>query len=368
MKKVYTVTFHLANNYGAMIQTYALQKVLQKKYDTKVLNYDNYAVSDGYRIIRKGPLNLLKKIYFFVRKLPHIFVEYKRVLNFKKFRSNIKMTKYFNNISHFDFSYIDCVVTGSDQIWNSRITGYLDDVYFLNFGNLKIKKVSYAASSGTLDIIDSDFIKKVQNIDFISVREESLRKKLSLEINKKITTVLDPSLLLGKKEWEKLKIKDRIIDKKYIFAYSVGNSTKEYYDAINDLSKETGLPIIFFDKRNSKGKIKCPNKSFYSSGPEEFLNILYNAEFVITTSFHALAMSLIFNKPFGIALSTYPDRIDTMLKKCDLEDRIINNNIIKLYKTKIDWIKVNNIIEENRKKSLEWLFNSLEGEVKDDKR
>ena len=57
MKKVYTVTFHLANNYGAMIQTYALQKVLQKKYDTKVLNYDNYAVSDGYRKPKKAFIN-----------------------------------------------------------------------------------------------------------------------------------------------------------------------------------------------------------------------------------------------------------------------------------------------------------------------
>lgn len=360
MKKVYTVTFHMANNYGALLQTYALQKILSKKYETKVLNYDNYAISNTYRIIKKGTLNVVKILGRVVKKMPYIKQEIERINNFNKFRNNILVTKYFTQIDEFNHKSIDCIITGSDQVWNPNLTGNIDPIYFLDF-DFKGKKVSYAASCGDINNLNDKAVDLIKNINSISVREDSLNKYLKSKDINDVETVLDPTLLLSKEDWKNIINSERIEKEKYIFAYSVANETEEYIKFVNDVANYTNLKIIFFDKKQNQ--FNKNKKSYYKAGPSEFLNLLFNAEYVITTSFHGFALSSIFNKKVFVLLSTGPDRITSLAKKISLEDRIVkeNDNIKTLLEKEINWKKSNELLEKERKQSIEWLYNNIDG-------
>lgn len=360
MKKIVTITFHNANNYGAMLQTYALQKFLSKSYETEILNYDNKNISKPYKIFSLSPKKFLKDVISYKKNK-------KRFNNFNSFRKNLVLSRKFNDITDIKENYpkAHVYIVGSDQIWNPNITGGLDDIYCLNFGKNDFKKITYAASCGTVSnikICEKSFIEKINGINNISVREKTLKEYIESITEKKVNVVVDPTLLLTKQEWENLKITDRIIKQKYIFVYSVSNANELLYDITNELSKITGYKIVYFDKYDLKNNYKYKKISGYEYGPVEFLNLLYNSEYVVTTSFHGLAMSAIFNKIFFISLSSHPDRLLTLLETLELKNRIVTKkeDLNILMNNKIDWNRVNNIINRERKKSIEWLFNSIE--------
>ena len=368
MKKIITVTFHRANNYGAVLQAYALQKFLSKKYETEILDYDNKDISDVYRVFKKPSGSIKQTIRRFKKDILNYNKNSKRSKNFAEFRKKLMLTKKYSRIDDIkeNCPAADVYITGSDQIWNHSITGGLDDIYFLNFGDSKSKRIAYGASCGTVDIVkkkEKEFIEKIENIDFLSTRENSFNEYIEDIAKRDVRVVVDPALLLTKKEWEELDITNRIIDEKYIFVYSVGNANEALYNMTNKLAQRTGYKIIYFDRDDSENNYKCEKVSGYKYGPVEFLNLLYNSEYVVTTSFHGLALSTIFNKNFFISLSTYPDRLLTLLELLDLKDRIITNNekINDVINSDIDWNKVNEKIKQERQKSIDWLINSIEG-------
>lgn len=363
-KKVYTVTFHLANNYGAMLQAYALQKfLLNNGYDAKIINYDNFKISDHYRIFKKDKKNLIKFVLHIVPRLNIIIREIQKEKNFSKYRKKLAMTKYVTNYNEVVnlLENKDTVICGSDQIWNPYITGGLDKVYFLQFNQRKIRKIAYAASCGSIDKINdlNTFEAYLKNIDCVSVREEEINNKISeFNINSKV--VLDPSLLLTKEDWIESISSDRLVSEKYIFTYSVGNGNDLYYKTINELSKKYGYKVVYFDKACSK--IKGKKINYYSAGPEEFLNLLYYSEFVITTSFHGFALSCVLNKKIFPILSSYPDRLVTLAKSIGMENRFIvdESNIEYFDSNDIDWENVNKNIVKRRDESSKWLIGSID--------
>lgn len=367
MKKVYTITFHQANNYGAMLQSYALQKVLCQKYESKIINYNCHAISNSYKLFFKKGNSLLDTLKINIKSFLKIPFYYKRYNNFKKFRNKLDLTRKYINEDDLKNNYPKCdaYVTGSDQIWNKNITDGFDDGYFLNFGDENIKKISYAASIGDISIINNNkklFGEKIKNIDAISVRENDLKSIIESTYTKKVTEVLDPTLLLTKEEWLNIINKKYEISEKYIFAYSVGNGNDLYYDSINELARKTGLKVIYFDRTNKDKKIKCNCQSFYSAGPDGFVTLLKNAEYVITTSFHGLALSINLQKNFSVILSSYPERLTTLLNSLQLNNRIIEKGkeITDQFYKKINWDEKTKKLLEIREKSLDWLFNSVE--------
>lgn len=366
MVKTYTITFQRANNYGAMLQTYALQKFLQKRYESQVIDYDNHAIFDDYKVIRPINKNPLKTSYHLVKDLYDYNISKKRFERFEKFRENIDFTSKVDDVNKIDNLIQDnaVLICGSDQIWNPIITRGFNRGYFLEFGK-SCKRISYAASCGSIDVLNDNyeiFLKKLKKFHKISVREESLQEKIEKDIKFEIPVVIDPTILLKKEEWLQLNIGSRIVNEKYIFAYSVGNDNEIYYQTLNNLFEKTGYKIIYFEKRDIHNKIKGIKESFYSSGPIEFLNLLYYSEMVVTTSFHGLAMSAIFNKKVLITLSSHPDRLKTLIKKIGLQQNVVRKTAdidIILHST-INWQKVNKKLEEERKKSSEWLINAIE--------
>lgn len=363
-KKCLIVTFQNAFNYGAMLQCYALQHTLERNgVDVKVLNYENKVINDFYKIfyypknekfLKKYLKSSISALYFF-RQL------YGRNEKFKKFlENNINLTKGYTKkeLKSVSLGNDITLIAGSDQIWNTDLTNGFDDIYYLNFSKSS-KKISYAASIGKneIDLKFLDNTKKcLDEFSYISVREETGKKEIEKKLNKKVDVVLDPTLLIERKEWEKSVTNNKIGDK-YIFVYMANDNVIK---AAKYISEKENLKIVNVSKKNYFGK-KEINK--FKSDPFEFLTLLSNAEYVITTSFHATTFSMIFNKkiivfpPKGLS-----SRITDLVEKLELQDIIYNNfeeSEMKKYNNEINYEKSNKLLSELREESLERLLNNI---------
>ena len=367
MKKVGIVTFHRAENNGAMLQAYALQRTINDLgNEAFILDYRDKNIEDKYSIIKLKNKNLKLKIREIVVKCVFFITNLRKKNKFKRF-----LKKYYN-LTNEQYNtneelksnyprYIDCFVAGSDQIWNEKITNGLQDVYTLNFGDEKTKRISYAASIGKSDISEEELERlkeKLEMLDEISVREESAKDALKKVINKEISISLDPTLLLNKDEWNEI-AGEKLENEKYILVYTIENNP-EMIKIVNYISEKTGLKVIHFDK---KSKYANPLKSYYVSGPREFINLIKNAELVVTNSFHGTVFSVIFEKKFyTIPHTTVGSRMIDLLKKLKLDNRIYYNvDQIKSIKEKditsdINYEEAEEILKKVRKESIDYLM------------
>lgn len=368
MKKVGIVTFNSAHNYGAVLQAYALQEKLKELgVEPYIINYRNKEIDDNYKILKIRTTNRSIKqiIRDVIVKLVFLPINYKKYSNFEKF-----MKKYFNLSKRYNtekeikdtFPNYDIYIAGSDQIWNPVRTGNkLSDIYTLNFGANKTKRVSYAASIGVDSLTEcqkEDLKEKLSILDEISVREETAQKILNEVLNKEVKVVLDPVFLHSADRWNEFS-KENKIKEKYILVYSIEDNP-ELIKITNYLSEKTGYKVIHFKK---KSKCKNPLKSVYTSGPKEYISLIKNAEYVINNSFHATVFSIIFNKEFyTIPHSIASSRMADLLSKLNIKNRLIYN--IDEFKSKqdspINYCEVNDILERERKKSIDYLKEILE--------
>lgn len=348
MKKIGITTFYNAINYGAFLQCFALQELLNDKYDAFIIDHKNEKISGHYNLIKtKNIKSIIRSIIFFK----------KNYLKRKNFNKCIKKYLKFGSI---DDKY-DSVIAGSDQIWNIKLTGGIDQVFTLKEFK-ETKKISYASSIGQEELIqeNKDIYKGiVDEIDYVSVREESAQKELNKISAKKIKVNIDPTLTLTKEVWDKYTTKNKIKDD-YIFSYFVG-ATNENYNVLNSFSEKMGMKVISYSENPKEKNIikKC-----YEDNPFEFITKIKNAKYVFTSSFHGTVFSIIFNKEFICMLpKTKANRIIDLLEKLGLQNRAIKTiddlNKIDLNK-KIDYKKVNKKLDELRKDSIDWLIDKIE--------
>ena len=226
------------------------------------------------------------------------------------------------------------------------------------------KKISYAASIGQTSLIseyESEYKKKISQIDYISVREQDAKNELEKIIDNEIKEVLDPTLLLTKDDWNEEISSIKVDDKNYIFAYVV-EPDNEYIKIVNDLSEKTGLAVIHCGVRNP-GYINVI-KSIYTKGPLEFISYIKNANYVVATSFHATVFSIIFNKKFFVIPHRKTgERVTNLLDKFQIKGRTFYSydefkNIDYNFET--DWENVNKLVEKERIESYRWLENAIE--------
>ncbi len=305
MMRVCGVTFDHTTNYGSCLQAYALQTVI----DHIIINNEtcSYALLPANIIIQnsKAKKDISKKPLRFkvkqciIRELNH----YRR----QKFRA------FENRYMHYDNSTdiqqleklnqcYDAFICGSDVIWNLDFT-YANSLFFLDFAHKY--KFSYAASFGVCDI-DHDFEKwnsertprevykqYLPELDQISVREKNSLNIVYELTGKEAKCVCDPVMLLSAEEWNSI-IEEGSKRKDYIFAYSTYTSPN-YQSFLKKLHKQTGLPVVQVTW-DIKSFIKC--RAFTFPEPQKWLELLKNAKFVVTNSFHATAFSCIFHKTF----------------------------------------------------------------------
>lgn len=370
MKKIGIITFHRAVNYGAVLQAFATQEFLKANgFNAEIIDYRDKILENPYKFLKLPRGGIKTKIKKILNDIIYFKKNRTKGKNFQKFiESNLNLSKMYANITELkeDYPKYDIYITGSDQVWNTNIVGNLSDAYTLNFGNNDIKRISYAASIGLSQIdnkYENDYKEKLKRIDSLSVREENAKLILDKLLNREdIQVVLDPTLLLDRKFWINKLDKFDKENEKYIFVYAVADND-EYRKIANYLSKETGLKIIHFEKRNNFENIL---KNASTEGPFEFLNYIKNAEYVVTNSFHATVFSIIFNKKFFcVPYKTTSSRITNLLEKLGINDRIVytlEEFKNKKYDEEIDYNMVNIKLEQEKEKSINWFNNAINKE------
>jgi len=347
--KVGILTFHRADNFGAVLQSYALQTYLQKQgYNVKIIDYRCFDIECVYHLLNPqilfSNINLLKNIYLYIKQFLFFKEKWHKVREYDKFRKlYLNMTRpYFSIKEKLSF---DIYITGSDQVWNYRLLHGYNPIYFLNFPvENQSKRVSYAVSSdvGAIDDFEkykNQLINDLQKFNHISVREEQLKEALSRYIDYNICVCCDPTFLLEKEEYINLSID--IKRNNYIFVYHMAESTEASLIA-EQLAKEHQLDIIEYHARFDN---RCNKKRHLQHlGPREILGYINNAEYVITTSFHGLALSIILEKQF-IVVNKYGNvRLLNLLSKFNLQERLVNSHD-NLPKSHIDYSEVKNYKE-----------------------
>lgn len=358
MKKVGIITINDFNNYGNRLQNYALQTVINNlgMYSENIQNNNIPIKKHNEKISIKA---FIKKIIAFAMREQH----YNKIrkINFQNFEQKyIKDSKeiiFMDNVQNDLHKKYDYIVIGSDQVWNYKLSR-IPKIDFALFSP-RYKNISYAASFGINEISEDKkdiYIKGLNNIKHISVREDKGAEIIKSLIEKAVPVVLDPTLLIEKEEWRNILIKPiKVPRRKFILTYFLGRLSKERRKKIKKLSKKYNLEIV------ELGKIQ--DKIGYTAGPSEFLWYFDNAEIIFTDSFHACVFSLIFDKTFYImdreevGLTSMNSRIDTLLSKFKIENqRFYNWKNINLQH---DYSNAYSILQDERKKSMDFLKKAL---------
>ena len=355
--KIGILTFHRAHNYGAVLQCYALQEYLvSQKYEVCVIDYVPEWMQRLYKwnginkFSIRHPRGLLKNILY-------IFSNRRRYINFESFI--LKYLKLFHFSSENDFTNFDVIIIGSDQVWNKKITMGYDNYYWGNFKtNNKHKIIAYAPSMDEVPtkLEEICLIKKLlDNFNSISVRELELKKYLSSITDHTINLTIDPTFLLSPNIWLKLTENIKSMYGDYLFFYQARPNTF----ALDYARKQANNLRVRFIYLSSMAYYPH-SKGIGSSGPLEFLSLIRNAKYVITTSFHGTAFSILMNIQFtSLMLNDGKDsRIKSLLRILALSDRMksLNEDICL---SEIKWDEVNKTLEHFVNDSKEYLCKAL---------
>lgn len=360
-----TITCHDVYNYGASLQAYALQEylisqghnveIIDYKPDYMRVHYNFWYVPENSHYYQKAMnskfIHFLLCCYF----APRRFATYGRKKKFDAFREKfLKCTRRYFSYEELvaDAPVADAYIAGSDQIWNSNLPNGKDPAYFLQFGSGNTKRIAYAASFGIPEVAEAHrpvMSKWLEKFDAISVRE-----KTALNILKAIgvegVEVVDPVYLLTQQLWSKFAGENKIQKEKYILVYDIDLDNDDLRKEAERLSKLYGYKIVAVC---ALGKNPYAQISIKDAGPLEFVNLIKNAEFVISNSFHATSFSIILNRPFSTFYKKKNvSRMVDLLKNIGLEHCLnpvspdyifqwndINNKLKELCSNSFDYIK-----------------------------
>lgn len=369
--KIAVITLKDSPNYGGILQAYALQKAIENltedgtNSECVLINYMNDDFRHKFTFL--GKPKGMTSVYWIFKKVqyPIMRVMMKRMMPFYR---HMRVTRQFmrpEDLGELNKEF-DLFVTGSDQVWACDLN-YYDDAYFLSFVDEKHKKVSYAASFGrTVDMlkpVECTFIApQLRRFDAIGVREDSGVDVVKMLINRDdAVSVLDPTLLLEKNDWEKVASHEhKGKGKKYILCYLMQGrqNDREALKLAKTMSKKTGMPIV----KICRGLTSLLwGETLYIPTVEEWLGLFMDAEYVITNSFHGMAFSANFQKNFTVFIEGNPksgrnSRIYDRCRDFGLLDRIkVVGETEEINTSEIDYLKVSKNIETGKRKSVEFL-------------
>lgn len=362
--KIGVLTIPYAQNYGSVLQSYAMLKNMSKYGDVKLVNYISPFLIKRYKIWNIDRRTIKTAIISFCGSIVYFPILFKKRNKFSNFCNDyLQLCKTpVENADKIIQDEYDLIIVGSDQIWNTRIT-HFDETFFLNFIKENKKKIAISPSLGYSNRNESeiDFYKKnINDFDFVGIRErtdeEFVRKNIKSEGT--VTTIYDPTLYVSYDEWDNLSSKcDRIIKEDYILIYAFGISD-EIRETVNKIKHKHDLSVYII----ADSWKKTNNDGYHylnSVGPIEFLNLIKNSRFVVTNSFHGTVFSLIFEKEFyTVPYKGTENRILSLLKDLNLEDRVItHDNRNDILETIIDYSIIKQLLENNKKKTSNVLDN-----------
>lgn len=366
--KAAIVTIYDLMNYGNRLQNYATMSFLKSiniESDTLVLDYKTVPsiVKDAIKKAIGKPIykswNELQEDENYIKDFSTS--ERKKYEKFKEFSyeyTNIKHKKYLRLPNSNMGRQYDIFIAGSDQIWNPNI-GQAQPWEFLDFAP-RGKKISWAASFGVDQIQpeqESWIRQRLNEMDYISVREKAGEEIVRHLTQKEATTIVDPTLLIDVKEWESLSAKPEALngDTNYMLVFFLGGVSTFARNKINEISKENELDVV---------DLLDENCEMFESGPREFLYLISHAKIVLTDSFHASVFSFLFQRPFlvfqrekekNITLS----RIKTLLGTFHLERKMVTNRINDDI-FECDYSEGFDILKDEREKAAYFLSTAIE--------
>ena len=387
MKKVLVVSCYFQKNYGSALQALATQMALDKlNIENKTVCYDGLEKaikSEKYKYYAKKMLNmnvvsgkigyvkmrLLKKIPFssLGRNLKA------RDVAIKKFEKRFRLTKSINSfqeLTELAHDY-DAVLLGSDQLW---LPSNLDAGYYtLNWVPEGVTRITYATSFGLSKLPQSYYpmvAAFIGKIDQLSVREQTGVKIIEDVCGRKAELVCDPTILFTGEEWRTAVAKKTSEVGKYIFCYFLGDNP-EQRAFVKRLKAETGYKIVAILHLNVyvKSDRHFADEEIYEADSADFLNLIRNAEYVCTDSFHATVFSILNEKRFftfrrfkeSYSLSTN-SRLDTLLNQLSLQRRILTGqeDVAEMARSAIMYDDVNQKIADMRQHGWDYLEKALE--------
>lgn len=374
MSKIGIATFFRNNNYGAVLQAYALQNIIELMgFESEIINYT--PVDHRKKTFFSRLTTLLTRI---ISKPSYIFDLYKarKYINpakaklFDLFRTDyLKISPTVLSLSKLDNikSSFDACVCGSDQIWNPQIAE-IDPIFFLSFMPPK-QRIAYAPSFGITSLSEHHFNAiqdLVSKFSSLSCREAEGAKLISTMTGKSCEVVLDPTLLLDNSDWEKISTPpNHSIPARYLLCYLVRDDTDAKRIA-ELIAADNNIPLLVIPPVTSG--FNCKIACLETIGPREFIFLISHAAGVISDSFHGTAFALNFGKPFvslGILPVTHPQnrqsRIVSLLEIVDLRSRFIEKPFYKANNIfAFDSSISQEILASERIKSKSYLYNALQ--------
>jgi polysaccharide pyruvyl transferase WcaK-like protein len=345
-KNIKLLTFHKANNYGALLQCYALSKVLKDRgHNVELININHHISSDNFKKRVKDSLDLQKMKKFRMEHLP------------------IQTQEYIDVQTLYDaYLNADCYIVGSDQVWNPQITGSRAEIYFFDFLPEKAKKIAYAASFGISEWEHSKLtnsVKKCLNSFYaIGVREIDGINICKNTFGVDAVKTIDPTLLLD--NYNELMGSKRNKQEKTLVSYFFEKNLDFYKDLKMFASKAGLVAVSLNDNKYHKGIKSIPVPSV-----KKWLLSLDSSSFVITNSFHSMVFAIIFRKPF-VVLPANPTRVSRMLNLLEdlgLKDRYFESFDELLatdrWKNEIDYVAVFFKLDKLKKSSLDFLDTNI---------
>lgn len=374
--KTKTITYHAPINNGSFFQAYALQKtIMDLGYDNEILDIQTPELKRDYALFQK--INSVGSLVRNIISLLHYSKLKSRKKKFEQARQKYlvmtneyeSLEEYFRDNGHDDSLFI----AGSDQIWNTKASDFTTDYMLPGAEN----KIAYSVSGGSkirwTDL--QPYLDDIKSFKHISVREPDLVEILNELDIENVSVSLDPTLLLERDAYQPFIITIPLIKGKYIFLYTV-KCEPEVLKAAKRISKLLNMPVytLFNTYRSEKNRL-YGLKTIYNYGPEDFLNIVKNAELILSDSFHGNVFSIILEKNFyylspvdEFGHMIKDDRIDGLLKQIGLIDRKIatNQNIKTInYDREISYANVNKSLTDMRKHSVAYLSSSIGSDVKE---
>lgn len=388
-KKIGIAAVTYKENFGSALQTYATQYTLEKLgYDAKI-----FEIKGVHRNIH------IKKLLYYAGRLfdpveaKYLFANLKSRLRkegstktdhyaaemqvrkdtyngfYNKWLNMLPMAKGWKGLAE-QASQMDAVVVGSDQLWRpSNIVG----CYFtLEFVPKNIKKISFSTSFGVPKLpkqLHKHAKKYLTRIEYISVRENSGADIVKSMSGRKATVVCDPTMMLTAEAWMHIQDEKPFVEGKYILMYLMGDNT-EQRKFVKVLSNKTGCRIIglLHGATYIAYDEEVADEKPFNVGPSEFVNLIRNAEYVCTDSFHCCVFSILNSTKF-FAFRRWPDgskfsandRLYTLLNFTCLERRLLmgTENVEKCIADDIDFTSVLEKVELKRKETMKYLLNAL---------
>lgn len=337
--KIRTITCHDVYNFGASLQAYALQHYLEcQGHDVQIIHYKPDYLSRHFKLTQvdnpRFDKPFLRQLYV-LAKLPGRLSSWGRKRAFDCFTSSyLHLTKRYNSYEELkaDPPTADIYIAGSDQIWNTLFRNGRDAAFYLDFGSKYTKRISYAASFATSDVVPEyrDFVmQELRNFDFISIREKTSLPLLKTLGRSDGAPVCDPVFLLDKSEWLSL-LEDNplrskhssLISQQYILLYLSDNS-KNIENTAMKLRKSTGWKIYAIGAVTAQ----YADENITNASPSDFLYFILNAQFIVSNSFHATAFSLIFGKKFCVVnrVEGINERMRSVLEDYNLQPRLVSS-------------------------------------------